>query len=605
MNLLSLAHFTSFLICAWLFFFILSKNPKALPNRICTLLIICYAVWNFAFSFFQASASDKEARLWLNISSIGWSSFAVLSILLTYVLTIVQFEKKTIKWYFYPLILLFPVFFIYLQWNGYLIGNLKTAFGWGTEWSSSIWPLLFFAYYISFLIYALFFGFFSIRKRNIYYEKKRAKSIIISTSVFLIAGTITDVLLPLLKIYIIPPIGSIFSVFLGAGIVYSITRYRFMSLTPAFAASDILSTMSDLLVLISPEGKVIEANNAVFDLLGYRREELIGSPAEKIAGQSEMLLKEISFRDKRFSLITKKGEFIPVSFSGSAMKDKEDNYIGIVGVARDMRKIMQLQERERELAEEKARIETLQENALELQDAYNKLKATQTKLIQTEKMAAVGQLAGGVAHEINNPMGVILGFSQSIMRRIKEDDPLHMPLKSIEREAIRCRKLIVDLLTFSRAEKTKAEKIDINQAIEEMLSLIEAGTKVKNIDIIKEYGSGIPGIIANKNQIQQIIVNLCNNAIDAMPDGGKIKISTLKIEDRIELKISDSGKGMTRETMRHIFEPFFTTKEAGKGTGLGLSLCYDIIKKHNGTVQVESVLKQGTVFTIKLPLRGL
>ncbi len=284
------------------------------------------------------------------------------------------------------------------------------------------------------------------------------------------------------------------------------------------------------------------------------------------------------------------------------MKDKEGNYVGIVGVARDMSEILRLQEKERELASEKARTEALKERSQELQEALDKLKETQDQLTQSEKMAAVGQLAGGVAHEINNPMGVILGFAQSLMRRIKEDDPLYLPLKSIEREAVRCRKLVADLLTFSRAEKTKAEKIDINQTIDEILSLTEAGAKIKNIEIIKKYKKNLPFIKANKNQIQQLIINLCNNAIDAMTAGGKITVMTESAENWIVFSVSDTGKGMSEEIKKHIFEPFFTTKEVGKGTGLGLSLCYEIVKKHNGTIEVSSELNKGTIFTIKLPL---
>ncbi len=205
--------------------------------------------------------------------------------------------------------------------------------------------------------------------------------------------------------------------------------------------------------------------------------------------------------------------------------------------------------------------------------------------------------------KINNPMGVILGFSQSIVKRIKEDDPLYMPLKSIEREAMRCKKLVGDLLTFSRTGKTQFELIDINQTIEETLSLIEGQAKVKNIEIIKAYSKGLPFVAANTNQIQQVIVNLCNNAVDAMSNGGKLTIATKKAGEQIEVDVIDTGKGMSEEIIEHIFEPFFTTKEVGKGTGLGLSLCYEIIKKHNGTIEAFSEIDKGTAFTIKLPLK--
>jgi len=241
----------------------------------------------------------------------------------------------------------------------------------------------------------------------------------------------------------------------------------------------------------------------------------------------------------------------------------------------------------------------------------------QKQFLQSEKMVAVGQLAGGVAHEINNPMGVILGFAQSLVKNIKEGDSLYMPLKSIEREAIRCKKLVSNLLTFSRIEKTGIEIVEINSAIEETISLIEAQAKTRGIEIIKQYASNLLRIKVNRSQIQQVIVNLCNNAMDAMPQGGKITITTTVAAEQssaniskdnalplqfIVITISDTGVGISEEVKKHIFEPFYTTKEVGKGTGLGLSICYEIIQKHNGTIEVESEVGKGTTFVIKLPV---
>jgi signal transduction histidine kinase len=230
----------------------------------------------------------------------------------------------------------------------------------------------------------------------------------------------------------------------------------------------------------------------------------------------------------------------------------------------------------------------------------------QKKLLQSEKMAALGQLAGGIAHEINNPIGVILGFTQGLVKRIKEDDLFYTPLRSIEREAVRCKKIVGDLLIFSRKAKTDVELIDINASLDETLSLIEAQGRVKNIEIARDYGKDLPQIKLNKNQMQQVIVNLCNNAIDAMPDGGKITIKTRVFTDNdtMEISVSDTGQGMDKQILQRIFEPFFTTKEVGKGTGLGLSLCYEIIQKHKGTIEVESEIGRGTTFIIKLPLKN-
>ncbi|HEX3043519.1 MAG TPA: ATP-binding protein [Bacillota bacterium] len=621
MNPMSLAHYTAFLLYVWLIFFILSKNPKAKLNRVTAMFFACLALWSLTTAFYYAAVSKNDALFWLNITSVFWCSLASFDLLFSLVFT----NKETIlkKWYFYILILFIPAFFIYMQWTGHLAYNVtKQYYGWASIWSDSIWPWLLYAYFIAFVSVSLYLSYLFIKETKLAHEKKRAKLVIISGVIPLVLCSVTDIILVQLKVTTIPPIGSILMLLWAGGIVYAITKYKLMVLTPAYAASDILATMNDSLILIGPDGKIIEANPATLSLLGYSREEIIYEPIEIILSAKEAsIIKEIefeklfkmdSFKDYLMCYRTKNGTEIPVSISGSVMRDQEHHLIGIIGVARDLREILRLQEKEREFIIEKARTEAFQERTQEIQEAYDKLKATQAILLQSEKMAAVGQLAGGVAHEINNPLGVILGFAQSIAKRIQEDAPLYHPLKSIEREAIRCKKLVGDLLTFSRTGKTKAEIVDINTVIDETLSLIEIQAKVKNIEIIKEYGSSLPQITANKNQLQQVIMNLCNNAIDAieakhkidgmLAEGGVITICAGVNENQIEIDISDTGHGMTEEVKKHIFEPFYTTKEIGKGTGLGLSLCYEIIRKHKGVIEAESEVGKFSTFKIKLPI---
>ena len=225
----------------------------------------------------------------------------------------------------------------------------------------------------------------------------------------------------------------------------------------------------------------------------------------------------------------------------------------------------------------------------------------QTQLHQSEKMAAVGQLAGGVAHEINNPLTVILGYTQLTLRKLKPGDDLLKPLEMIEKEAIRCKKLVENLLTFSRSSNLVPQPENINKAIKEALALVEIQGKMKFVSISADYNKNLPDVMIDVSQIQQIIINLCNNAMDAMPEGGKIKIKTGQDDHNIEILVSDNGAGISEENKKRLFEPFFTTKEVGKGTGLGLSLCYEITKKHHGKISVESELGKGTTFTIRLP----
>ncbi len=274
-------------------------------------------------------------------------------------------------------------------------------------------------------------------------------------------------------------------------------------------------------------------------------------------------------------------------------------------IAEGLKDVRRAALRQAELEIVNSLIETkVQERTTALALANKKISENQKQLTQSEKMSAVGQLAAGVAHEINNPLGIILGFAQGLAQRLKAGDVLEVPIKSIEREALRCKNLVQDLLTFSRAYQQNQVPMDLNLAIEGSLSLINASSKMNSVEIHKDLGPSLPQIIGNLNQIQQIVINLANNAIDAMPKGGVLGVQTsVQSNDGytwIQLIISDTGKGIDKEIQSKIFDPFFTTKPVGKGTGLGLSLVYDIVKKHSGSIDLES--EPGlTRFRIKFP----
>lgn len=290
-----------------------------------------------------------------------------------------------------------------------------------------------------------------------------------------------------------------------------------------------------------------------------------------------------------------------------------ENIILVAYCVRGRAEMFEIANRTAELENTNEVIESkVKERTLELVKANERFenelverKKLESMIVQSEKMAAIGQLAGGVAHEINNPLGVILGFSQSVVRRLKPGDPLEIPLTAIEREAIRCKNLVQDLLTFSRVNKAGKEIIDLQEAIEGALTLVLAQSKVKNVELTKEFAAGCK-ISGNRTQIQQIIVNLCNNAMDAMPRGGKLMVSSKKVksEERegVEVRVRDTGMGISKEIQSQIFNPFFTTKEAGKGTGLGLSLVYELVAKHDGKISLESEVDQGTEFRVFFPL---
>jgi two-component system, NtrC family, sensor kinase len=236
-------------------------------------------------------------------------------------------------------------------------------------------------------------------------------------------------------------------------------------------------------------------------------------------------------------------------------------------------------------------------------------------------MSAVGQLAGGVAHEINNPLTAVLGQAQILMARLKPDDPAYSQITKIEQAALRCKKIVRGLLDFSRPGQTAFEPVDLNNIITSTLELCEADLKRSRITVEKA-ARPLPAVVGNSSELQQVFLNLFNNAIHAMPRGGPIHIDArlrqepIVFADRktgatrnmpgpwIEIAVKDTGVGIARDHLARVFEPFFTTKEIGKGTGLGLAVSLGIIQKHGGDIRVDSAgLNRGATLTVLLPYK--
>jgi signal transduction histidine kinase len=231
-------------------------------------------------------------------------------------------------------------------------------------------------------------------------------------------------------------------------------------------------------------------------------------------------------------------------------------------------------------------------------------KMSEQRLMRSEKLASIGRLAAGIAHEINNPLTSVLTFSSLLLKKVENDDQKEK-LEIIVKETTRCREIVRNLLNFARQGEPKKEECSINQVIETALSLTKNQVKVSEnrITVRKDLGE-LPLLQLDPNQMLEVFVNITINAIDAMPQGGELKMTTGLSQGGklVEIRASDTGYGISRENLARVFDPFFTTKDAGKGTGLGLSVTYGIIDRHNGTIDVESEPGKGTTFIIKLPV---
>jgi len=226
------------------------------------------------------------------------------------------------------------------------------------------------------------------------------------------------------------------------------------------------------------------------------------------------------------------------------------------------------------------------------------MKKMEEQIIHSEKLASLGRLSAGIAHEIGNPLTSIFSFVQ-ILREIEEDAFKKESLETIYFHINRISEILKQLSGFTRMPIGEEKECKINEIIEASINLIQYDKKAKNISIIKELSPFLPVITVDGNQLSQVFVNLTLNAIDAMPDGGILTVRSMIKEDSIVVQFEDTGTGIPKEDLTRIFDPFYTTKE--KGTGLGLAVSYNIIKKMNGSLAVESEVGRGSVFTITLP----
>jgi len=226
------------------------------------------------------------------------------------------------------------------------------------------------------------------------------------------------------------------------------------------------------------------------------------------------------------------------------------------------------------------------------------------QMAQADKLASIGQLSAGIAHEINNPLGVIQGYTQLLLRNEITETDRYNDLKTIEKHVKNCKSIVDDLLNFARSSKPEIKTIHINEAAEDVLSFILHHSKLDGIDIIRNYDEDSPPMLLDEKKIKQVLINLLMNAGHAVRKKGIISLSTKYIEqdNKVAIIVADTGYGIEKKNLTRIFDPFFTTKPTGEGTGLGLSVSYGIVKSHGGEILVESEPGKGSQFTVLLPV---
>ena len=351
---------------------------------------------------------------------------------------------------------------------------------------------------------------------------------------------------------------------------------------------NLIESSVDGIIAADMKGKTLLFNEAAEKLLGYKAEEVIGEHITKIYPSNEAyeIMAKLRSEDYggvgklkpiQYQVISKYGETIPISVSAAIIYENGEE-IATVGIFTDLRDRIKMEQ---------------------------ELQKTHLKLLQADKMASLGKLAAGVAHEINNPLGGILIYAGLLLEEMKGDDSKRKDLELIVSEATRCKQIVKDLLEFAYQTGEEFEFVDINRSIEQCLSLLQNQALFHNVKIEKRFYPKLPQIRGNGGQLNQVFTNIIVNAAEAMPNGGTLTIVTnsLPSQGSVRIEFADTGCGIPEELLGRIFDPFFTTKDVGKGTGLGLSISYGIIVEgHKGKIAAKSKVGEGTTFIIDLPL---
>jgi two-component system, NtrC family, sensor kinase len=247
--------------------------------------------------------------------------------------------------------------------------------------------------------------------------------------------------------------------------------------------------------------------------------------------------------------------------------------------------------------------ENLQRSITELESTVEKLKTTQAQLVQSEKLSAVGEFVAGVAHELNNPLTSVIGFTE-LLKNSEVNEQTRSQLKHISSSAERCQKIVKSLLSFARQHAPERKLVNLNAIVDAVIEILAYELRTSNIKVTTDLDENLPAVIGDAHQIQQVFLNMVNNArqaIESHRSNGSIHITSHVDGDTVRVRFLDDGPGIAPENVKKLFTPFFTTKPVGKGTGLGLSVSYGMIKEHGGNITVDSIPGKNTTFTIELP----
>lgn len=560
--------------CAMLAVGILARDARHRANRLGAGLMIGATLWA-ANEVLWNSASDPDTALRLiRFSSVGWVAIGPVALQLFVELT----GRRRSRWRrLLPPLYGASAFFLLIDlatpWMHTAV--VRTSWGWGYRLGPA-YPF-FYAFTVACLAGALALGASEVAGSEAPGERRQARTLMVGIGVPLVVASLTDGLLPLLG-WQPPRLGTASFSFLGAAIAWGAYKHGYSLLAPGDFASEILETLPDGVALLRRDGRIRGANEGLGRLVGLPARELEGRQIGAwLYGHSFAIHTE-----HEASLSTPSG-VVPVSVSSAPLRDKQGEAIGLVLVLRDLREVASLRSR----------------------------------LVTSGRLAAVGQLAAGIAHEINNPIAYVhanLGALGSLVEQVAAQLPaptaetLAKPLgeaRDLIEESLdgvqRVAAIVRDVKSFSRAGERERGAVDIAELLDSVLRVAAPQLRYDG-HIERRYGADVPPAFGDEQQLKQVFLNLLINAGQAVRGDQAIRLITRREGQRVVVLVEDDGSGIPSELLGSIFDPFFTTKRVGEGTGLGLSIAYEIVRHHGGTLSVESRTGHGTRFRVELPV---
>ena len=605
MSVLPYIHFFSTLAYIYLAAFILLKSPKSALNRLCAIIFICFALWCFGKSItHNPLASESLALIFRKIVIVGAWSFSAFLMWFTLILT----EKHRLlsrKW-IYPALFGIPIVSISVQFiKGSLLIYVPRSYGWGLSWQKSVFTYMLLGYIFIFILTSIILIFHYSFTATERVKRKSARILGISLLTGFIIGYSSNIVLSQLSSVDIPDMAQNMALIWAIGLVYAVIKHQFLVITPATAAQNIISTMADALILVNPKGKIVTANAAATELLGYQEKELEQQDLNAIVDNDRQYLAQITdclvkpvVKNRDFVLRKNTGDTIPVNLSSSMLTSVTGSTAGAVIIARDITD-RKLWEHELLIAKQNAE------------------RANQSK----------SDFLANMSHELRTPLNHIIGFNQLVLTEMAGpiSDTQREYLEDVDSSSKHLLSLINDILDLSKVEAGKLEldpsDIDLPGLLESSLVMLKEKAMKHSIDLQLKIEEIANPIRADERKLKQVMYNLLSNAVKFTQNGGKVSVSASKceIEDAIgiaadkhenggiRVSVEDSGIGISKEDIEKVFNPFEqvdgTASRTYEGTGLGLSLTKSLVELHGGRIWVESDgVDQGSTFHFVLPV---